>query len=208
MNFSTLNFLDYFVLTIIIVPAIFGIFKGFLRVIFGLIGTISGIISGILFTRPLGNLIFDYTPLDNYFTARLTAFFVLFFGCWAVGLVIGFGLRKIIAALHLTWLDRVLGAFLGALKGIVLTIVICIICALIPDFKESLENSQIVLPLVSTTSDIIRTFPLSWQNYLNPNRWIGTSKERIRELFEYERKKGYRNQEKQQQNTLIRTDGD
>jgi membrane protein required for colicin V production len=179
MNWEMLTPIDYAVIMILLIPSAIGVVKGFFRPVFGLVGSLSGLGLGMVFARPLGDILKNVFTSSDYFTARVVAYILIFSGCWLSGIILGLLLKKIAKAIQMGWLDRVLGALLGLLEGSTVVIIILVIMTLTPDFQSVLSRSTVALPMVTGASFVVRQLPGSWQNYLDPQRWIGICKTRL-----------------------------
>jgi membrane protein required for colicin V production len=181
---SEITLLDWIVLIILAVPAVIGIFKGFFRIAFRFMGILFGFGLGIVFSRPFGNFLKEIFNFDYYFTGRLTAFIVIFTGCWFAGFFLGHLFRKIMQAIKMGWFDRCMGFFLGLFEGAGLVVVICIVLVLIPSFQSILLESRLTLPLVRGTVTGVSYLPDPWKHYLDPHRWIGQCKEKMIQVYQ------------------------
>ncbi|MBN1551629.1 CvpA family protein [bacterium] len=168
---------DIIIFIVIIIPAVFGVIKGFFRLVFGLIGTILGFGLAIVFSRPFGDFIAQLLKFKHTFSGRLTAFFLIFLSCWILGIATGYLMKKLFASLKLGWLDRIVGGMIGALKGFILVAFICIVIVVVPSFEPVFESSQLAKPIINGTSMMVSYLPDTWQNYLDPHRWIGKAEE-------------------------------
>ena len=98
---SEWNLLDYTVLACLLVPLTMGLFRGLIRVVFGLVGVLAGLGLAIPFSRPLGNIISTLLGMESYFPGRVTAFVIIYGGCWILAISIAFALKSTLAKLKL-----------------------------------------------------------------------------------------------------------
>ncbi len=160
-----------------------GLFKGFIRTIFGLTGMLSGVVFSIVFSRPLGLQLGKLLGFTDYFAGKLIAFILIFMVCGFLGYLGGLLMRRLFAVANLGLVDRLLGGALGFCQGGVVAGVILIIVYLVPSARPWLDESRYSKIVVFQTVRLAHELPQDWTDYLSPERWIGASRERILEVL-------------------------
>ncbi len=116
----TLNWLDILLIVLVGGSAAAGLVKGFARVGVGFAATIAGLLLGIWFYGTAGYYLLPY--LSSRGLANFIGFWIVFLGCMIAGGVLGKGLGKLFRWAGLGWMDRLLGALFGLLRGLVVAI--------------------------------------------------------------------------------------
>ncbi|HEY3743337.1 MAG TPA: CvpA family protein [Bryobacteraceae bacterium] len=138
------NTLDWVLIVVVGLSTFFGFRAGLARVIIGLAAGIAGIVLGFWFYQ---------TPaswLSGYFKSDTVAAAIGFLIVFAAVLIAGGILARIVAAVFrwvgLTWLDRLLGAGAGFVRGMLIAIgIITPLLAFAPDpMPKFLEESKIL----------------------------------------------------------------
>lgn len=133
------NWFDILLLVIIGVTVIIGIIKGFLRQIIGLLAVILGLLLAIKYYSYAGD-IFGF--IRNEIFAQLLGFFLIFMAVLCVGWVINILLAKAIRGPFKS-MNRLLGAGLGFVKGVIICTVVVFGFLVFPVNTKALENSQL-----------------------------------------------------------------
>jgi len=110
-----LNWLDITLIVILGVSVADGVVRGFARSGIGLAAAIAGIILGVWFYGVVAYFFLPYVSSEGI--ANIIGFLIIFFGCIVVGALLGKLLAMLFKWAGLTWLDRMLGALFGLLRG-------------------------------------------------------------------------------------------
>lgn len=136
------NWLDIVLAILILITVGRGIWTGFIVSVASLIGAIGGFwvaIHNFSFFAPK-----IYPWFQNEIGARIIAFAALFFLVYLACYLIGIGVRFVLKAIWLGWLDRLLGCILGIAKGVIIAgIVVFILTIFIPQTAPAITNSYI-----------------------------------------------------------------
>lgn len=165
------------------IPTVTGLFRGFIRTVFGLLGMISGVVFSIAFARPLGMHLARLLGFTDYFVGKILAFILIFIASAVIGYFGGRLIKHLFSAANLGWVDRILGGLLGLIQGSVVGAVILIIVYLVPTSKPWLEKSVFCRTAAETVVQTAHRLPRDWMDYLAPERWIGASREKILEVL-------------------------
>ena len=115
-----MNYLDFAIL----IPVLWGMYRGFKNGFVGEIGALVALILGIwlasMFSAQGADFLAKHTELTPQYQ-EITAFALIFFIVVILCFVITKLLQRFFDALHLTWLDKTLGIVLGAAKWLIIT---------------------------------------------------------------------------------------
>lgn len=111
--------IDIIIIALFLLGAIAGLVKGFLKQLATLAGLIVGLIAAKLLYIPLSEWFCPAVTEDVGF-ARILAFVLVWVAVPLVFILLGALLTKAVKAIALGWLNRWLGAGLGALKMLLL----------------------------------------------------------------------------------------
>ncbi len=123
-----MNWLDVLLACILLSSSIHGITRGFARAIVGFISTILGLFLALWFYGAAGSLVLEYTSHKS--VANFLGFLTVFFLTVFAGAILGRILAKLFKWVGLGWLDRLMGAGLGVLRGALVSIgIVLVLCA-------------------------------------------------------------------------------
>ncbi len=176
---KTFTPLDFLIIVIISVPIVIGLVRGFFRAILGLLGVITGIALAIAFSRPWGNQVAFWLKMQDPFAARIILFIGIFGACYLAAVFTAMILRRILKAIQLSWLDRLIGGAFGAVKGMIIVGVLILIMTSIPALTPLTEESRLAKPMFRTMQSLYQSLPTLWQSYLDPARWLGSSRPQV-----------------------------
>lgn len=111
-----MNLLDLFIL----IPVVWGCIRGFTKGLIIGLATLAGLILGILAAWYFAGTLGDF--LRQYFTfskdaARIVSYVLIFLTVMLVAWLIGKVIEKTVDMLALGWLNKILGAVVGLVKG-------------------------------------------------------------------------------------------
>lgn len=178
-----LNFLDWIIIGYLGLWAIlvlWGIRRGFMREAM----TIVGLIFGFVFA----NMWADYlvAGLNRYIAQSEYWFIVAFAGIYLVtfivAIMIGRALHRLFDAAQLGWLNRLVGAFFGVIKGVILAMVIIFVMSVFikPD-AGFVKNSRLAPRALAAVNTVYEMAPQGWREALEKQR--GTFKTYIKNPF-------------------------
>ena len=111
----TLNWLDIVLILIVALSVIEGVKKGFARVGIGFAAAILGVVFGIWFYGTAGYYLLPFVSSKGI--ANFIGFWVVFLICVLAGALLGKFLGALFKWVGLSWIDRLLGALFGILRG-------------------------------------------------------------------------------------------
>jgi membrane protein required for colicin V production len=118
---------DGVLLAIIAVSMLFGIFRGFLREVFALAGWIAAYFVARFFHAPLDEALTDYIATPSL--RLLTAWGGLFVTTLLLVALAGYMIRSLMDSERPNGVDRLLGALFGAVRGMIVVLVLLIALA-------------------------------------------------------------------------------
>ncbi len=138
---ENISLLDLVSLALIAFLGVKGIFRGFVKETFGLIGIIGGIYVASRYAQSAGEFLDAHLfHLQNKNSLYLIGFIAALIVFWLFAVAIGSMLGKLVSSSGLGVLDRVLGFFVGAAKVFMIFSIIIYVLNSIPVFKASVEN--------------------------------------------------------------------
>ncbi|ADG92592.1 Colicin V production protein [Arcobacter nitrofigilis DSM 7299] len=154
-EFSTF---DMIIVGISVVLGLKGLFKGFIKEVFGLVGIIGGIFIASRLSETVGNLIKPLIGIDSNATLSLIGFVVTLIGFWILVYIAGSILSKMSEMSGLGALNRLFGFVFGTAKIFLIISVIFYALYQIQSFKASLDKklaNSIVFPVLVETGGFI-----------------------------------------------------
>ncbi len=138
---ENVSLLDLISIALILFLGIKGLFRGFMKETFGLIGIIGGIYVASRYAQPLGSYLdTTFLHLQNKGSLYLIGFLAALFGFWIVASLLGGALGKLVNASGLGLVDKILGFAVGGAKVFLIFSVIIYVLTSIPVFKSTIEN--------------------------------------------------------------------
>ena len=136
-----ISLLDLISIALIILLGIKGIFRGFIKEVFGLVGIIGGIYVASRYAEAAGAFIdHNFLNLQNKGSLYLIGFIAVLIAFWLFAVMIGFLLGKLVHASGLGPVNMILGFFVGAVKVFLIFSVIVYVFSSIGVFRVSVDN--------------------------------------------------------------------
>ena len=169
-----MNILDIIIIAAVIFFLIRGVFRGIVREIGSLAGVVLGIWLGNLYYPEVAHLLKSFIPPGKYLP--IIAFALIFLVVLVLCNLLGWLFKKFFQKLFLGWIDRILGAGLALLKGLVLSYLIIVLVTLIAPRESTLvKQSRLAPVIVRTYGAMIDLIPVG-------------SHEKIRKSFDKKKK--------------------
>lgn len=149
---------DIVVVAITVVLGLKGLFRGFIKEVFGLVGIVGGIFVASRVSEDVGSLIAPIFALQNQSTINLIGFIVALVAFWIVVYILGMILTKIFAMSGLGIFNRLFGFIFGSAKVFLILSVISYAVYQVDTFKTKIDKSfasSIVFPLLVDTGSYI-----------------------------------------------------
>lgn len=159
-----INYFDIIAGSIILLLGLKGIFNGFFKELFGLIG----IVGGIFIASRIGNEVGAYLSklifhFSNNAAADFTGFIVTLALFWLVMIMLGYLFKKLSSMSGLGIIDRIFGFVFGASKFFLIAAIIAFavnnVQALKPTLDTTMKSSKLFPVLVETGGYIMKIDP-------------------------------------------------
>jgi membrane protein required for colicin V production len=148
------SLLDLIVLLIVGGSVVGGFIAGFARSGIGFIATIFGVLCGFWFYGIPAAAVHRY--IHSWTASNLIGFVVVFFGLIFVGALIGKLLSKFFKWTGLSWLDRLMGAMFGLVRGALVAVAfIAVLLAFTPKPTPNWMVNSTVLPYAIDASNTL-----------------------------------------------------
>jgi len=148
---ENINVFDFVVIALIVILGLKGLFRGFIKEIFGIIGIIGGVFVASRVAVDVGKLINDIIPIPNENTITMVGFIVVLVCFWIVAYLLGMILDKVFDLSGLGFFNRILGFFFGAGKIFLLISVIIYSASQIKMVNDKLQpkvKNSVTFPIL------------------------------------------------------------
>jgi membrane protein required for colicin V production len=132
------NWLDYVLLAIIVVTAIVGIFKGFVRQVIGLVAVVAGLILACLYYEQTAWVFMTF--VKNQLVSNFLGFLLIFVVVLIAGAILSHLFTKAMKG-PLAFANRLFGAIFGVIKAV-------LICGIL---VFALVSFEMAMPAVETS---------------------------------------------------------
>ena len=161
------SWLDVIVLIVIGLFVIRNTWIGFFRGLSSLLGIALGVIVAGHYHPRLSDLL---SPWVNAKWLHLVAYILTFFLVFLAVFIVAELLRRLFHSIRLSWVDRLLGFFLGLAKGVLLIAMIFMLLATFYPQSQRLFRHSFTYPyIVSGARFLITLCPESWRARFNYN---------------------------------------
>ncbi len=175
-----MNILDIIIIAAVIFFLIRGVFRGIVREIGSLAGVVLGIWLANAYHPALAVLLKSFIPPGKYLP--LIAFALIFLVVLVFCNLLGWFFKKLFQKVFLGWVDRILGACLALLKGVVLSyLVIVLIAFLAPQDSSLIKQSRLAPLVISAYQAMVERIPKNSQEKLK--RSFEKQKNHLQEAF-------------------------
>jgi len=149
-----MNWVDYLLACILFFSVVSGFAAGGARVGIGTAATFIGIFAGFWCYGVAGACVLDY--VSSRAMANLIGFILIFGGCVLCGALLARLVAKLFRWIGLSWLDRLLGACFGIVRGLLIaTAFVTVFLAFAPNPPPRSVTESKVLPYVMEASNIL-----------------------------------------------------
>jgi membrane protein required for colicin V production len=115
MGGENMNWVDIIIIVYLALSVLTGFMEGLIRTVLSIIGLIVGIILAAHFYTQLGNI---FTFISNKNVANIVAFVIILVAVMIIAAIIGLILRSIVKNIMLGWVDKLGGAVIGLILGV------------------------------------------------------------------------------------------
>lgn len=155
-----LSIFDLVIVAITFILGLKGLFRGFIKEVFGIIGIIGAIFVASRISNEVGDAIAPILSIQSEATIKLIGFVIALVGFWLIVYICGTIISKIFAASGLGIIDRFFGFLFGASKIFLIFSVIAYSLYQVQSFKKIMDEkfkTSFVMPhLISVGSYIIK----------------------------------------------------
>jgi len=161
--------LDYMLLVIVGLSAVYSVFRGFVREVLSLAGWVLSFWAAIKFSPQLAEQLVDYITLSG---ARfVVAFLILFLLILVSSYIVAKMLVKLVRLGGLTGLDRLVGAGFGVLRGVVIATLLVMFGGLSPLSEEPAWQQSVMVSYLNKIA--------SWASDNIPEEIAASAQERL-----------------------------
>lgn len=151
---------DYAVLAIIGLSIIFSVMRGMVREVIAILGWVAAFYVGRTYTDQLLPMMPADIPTESL--RVLAAFLVLFLATLLLASLLGIALSAIIKKIGLGWLNRLLGAMFGVLRGVLIVCVVVFLAGLTEVPKDARwRNAMFSAPIEALVNSMLPWVPSS-----------------------------------------------
>jgi len=149
---------DYAVLTIIGLSIIFSVMRGMVREVLAILGWVAAFYVGRTYTDQILPMIPVDIPTESL--RVLAAFLVLFLATLLLASLLGIALSAIIRKVGLGWLNRLLGAMFGVIRGLLIVCVLVFLAGLTSVPQDARwRNAMFSAPIEALVISILPWIP-------------------------------------------------
>ncbi len=151
-----MNWLDIVLVTIMIITAIVGIFKGFVKQVIGLVAVVAGLVLASFYYEPAAAL-FE-TFVKNELLSDFLGFLLIFVLVLVAGAILGHLITKAMKG-PLAFANRLFGAVFGFLKAVLICGIIVFALVSFEIAKPALETSILAPACLGVTRAVVNMIP-------------------------------------------------
>jgi len=155
---ENINIFDLIVVALITILGLKGLFRGFTKEFFALIGIVGGVFVASRLSKDAGEIVNGIIPMQNENTILLAGFVSSLIIFWIIAYLLGTVLSKIFTMSGLGMFDRLLGFVFGAGKIFLLFSIISYAVSQVKMINDNLQpklETSIVFPLLKETGSYI-----------------------------------------------------
>lgn len=134
------TFLDIIFIAIILVSTIFALRKGLAREVISLVALFGGFLLAALYYPLVARWFLDVAKSEA--VADLIGFVTIFVACLLIGAVAAFIVNRLIKMASLEWIDRLMGAIFGFLRGWAVASILALALIAFPVRQDTLARSM------------------------------------------------------------------
>ena len=162
-----MNWVDGVILLVIAANLLYGLIAGFIWQVAGICALVIGLAAGYILHGPVGMLLEKFIGNENL--SRLAAFLIVFFTVSLLFRIIAALFKTFIKAIRLEKLDRLFGGVLGALKGIMISMIVVYAVVRYPveTYQQACRESFISRLFVQTADILVSNVPTRFSQRVN-----------------------------------------
>ncbi len=157
---------DLMVFGVVGLSTVLAFLRGVVRVLVSLVAWVVAILGAIRFSGPVGGMLpnFGATPATRY----VVAFALILVVVLIAGALIGYLLSRLVRAIGLGFLDRMLGAIVGVARGVLIAVILVLFAGLTTAPKTDWWQNSLTSPILTETALRLRPWlPRAWADRLD-----------------------------------------
>jgi membrane protein required for colicin V production len=159
-----MNWLDYVLLAIIVVTAIVGIFKGFVRQVIGLVAVVAGLVLAVVYYQQTAGIFMGF--VKNQLVSNFLGFLLIFVIVLIAGAILGHLVTKAMVG-PLAFVNRLFGAVFGIIKAVLICGIIVFALVSFEIAKPALETSVLAPACLGVTRAVVNLVPKDLRTRFN-----------------------------------------
>lgn len=159
-----MNWLDWVLLAIIVVTAVVGIVKGFVRQAIGLVAVVTGLVLAVVYYEQTAG-VFE-TFVKNRLLSNFLGFLLIFFIVLIAGAILGHLITKAMKG-PLAFANRLFGAVFGLIKAVLICGILVFALFTFQVAKPALETSVFAPVCLGVTRAAINMIPQDLRTKFN-----------------------------------------
>jgi len=149
-----MTWLDYAVLGVFAVSLVLGAWRGLVREVVSILGWVIAFLAANLLAGPLGPAMPDMIPTPELRVAA--AYLGIFIASLFVTSLAGLLLSKVVSAVGLGGIDRLLGAVFGAARGVLILLAAALLAGLTSAPRQPYWRDSASGPLLTQAAGILK----------------------------------------------------
>ena len=153
-----MNLLDYVLMVILGYCLVRGVFRGLIKELSAIVGVLGGFYSAYSYYLRVAHYLSHWVTNPGYL--NIISFFIIFITVFLVVSFVGVILKYLMNIAFLGWTDRICGAVFGALKGLLIALVlILVLTTFLPQNSAVIKNSWGAHRLMQFSAYLIKVTP-------------------------------------------------
>ncbi len=157
MSISQWSFLDYLVAIIVLVSTGFALTKGLAREVISLVALVGGFFLAVFYYPWTGAWFKDFARSES--VADFLGFLLIFAGCITLGAVAAYLVNRFIKMASIQWVDRLLGAVFGFLRGWAIASIVVLALVAFPIREDTVARSRLAPYLLAGARGAVLMVP-------------------------------------------------
>lgn len=169
---GNLGYLDILALLILLISVATAVAKGLILELLSITSVVLGLILAVVFYPDLAGLLGNM-GLSVNLAAEFLGFVLIFVGTLIVGAVCSISVDKVLKRLHLKWVDRILGAVFGFLRGYLINAVIFLALTAFQMKQDLLVDSKLAEFFLAGARILVIFIPEDFKTqFLEAYNWL------------------------------------
>ncbi len=160
---SGLNIVDGYIIALLLLSALIGIYRGFLREFLTIITLIMASAVAYLFGKQVGQL---FTFIDSDLIKDICGMFCIFIVVFIIGFIAKLLVFKICKVSGPSALDRITGAMFGLLRGVAVVVAVLLMVNQAIMAQNWYKKSKLIPFFAIVSDNVVKITPKSWKKDL------------------------------------------